>query len=854
MTFRLHADGTVLTPASMDRSGEASWRAGGIEVALETSTTPDGSTATTLVATGVRRVHEVCLLDRDVDGEIHNHRWFDLWGMQQSTVVFVRRGPGGEFFCYANPFGVADVDGRRLRLAYRPGVDVDGTFRSDPLVSGSFVREGVPVRRELHVGRDLTGGKVPAYAGMLGPHPVELDRGEVRAVRAAVTARVPWEPARTRVAHWDWSENLYRLPIDEPGTRAMYDRVLAVAGEIGVQVVLVAPSHRAGYVHGRSGVDRAGAAPVEGSEVYGDTALGPWQAIMWLGMGDAFGRGVWEPGAEPAGLDGIFASAKRHRVGVAAYANPQYLWERRDDWALRLDPDAADPWGGAYRPCCLGHREVQDWLVEHAPRFARAYGLAGFSIDFVSWFECHATDHGHDPGPASVYAQWHGYRRVLRALREDDPDAWVEGLIGSPQLMPWGATEMVHPCPMMGDNQPQWVPAWPDPSQYRALGNYQRRCAYWYRNLAFVPSYKVPSLVHHQGNRIRWPEAERGWDWEGARYGLLSAIASAPSTLLVCFLPGWDEDEWRAMRERDAAFYREWIGFARDNAAVLSRMEDLFEEPRPGAVDGTIALGDDGRGFVFLANPDFVAHEVEVPHVLRELHPSEGRLWSGRVTVEPHQVAVLEVVAEVAYPALVGVSGRADQRGRVVEASGVPGTEVGAEVWLGPDDHREVRIRFEDDGIRPTLGPWRGGATGWAPGTALPDLLASLAPGVPPAGDEVLQPWSDPSRLRLFLDIVDPSTVKPAVRVDGDDVPVAAAYMGTYEDVKDTDLHPLENNLLGWYVDLTDRMVATDDLSRPWRIEVDVPGAFDGQLRGVHVAHLPRRTTDRFTVVGAEAP
>ncbi len=794
--WSLTADGRTYTASSMQADGDG-WRDGDVHVVLRQAAAADGSVSLTLEARGVARVAEVCLLDRSVAGvrELHNHSCFPAWELQKSTAVFLRGDGGGVFACYANPFGVAEIDGDHVRLSYRPGLDVAGSFVSDPLVVGRFTADRLLVRDALP-GRDLVeGAKPPCYLTSMGPVPHTIDAGEARAVRAAVAARVPWQPAGMRLSHWDWSENLYRLHPGKPDTLAAYERMATLCAELGTDVVLISPGNH--HV------------PTPGQDPDIFIAGGPWQHVMWLGAGEAVGAGQWSPGdALPEGVETILAMLHERGLGAAAYVNPQLLWQGNEDWEVLPEVPGTQPYA-PYRFTCFAVDEAVDWLTRTLAEFASAYGLRGYSFDFVFWPPCWSTEHGHAPGPDSKYAQWAGYRRLLRGVADAGLD-WCENLIGSQEQMPWGAAGMTHPHPSLGDNQPQWMPAWPDLSQYRTLANYQRRVAHWFRNFALMPSYKVPGQLHHQANRKHDRPVERGWDIDGARYNLLSSLASGPSTVSVCYLPAWDEREWAGMRERELPFYQQWLGWARDNEALLSRLEDLYDEPRPGAVDGTIARADDGTGVVFLANPDFGPLTARVPlddgWVLRELHPEPGRVWDRDVVCEPHQVAVLEIVREgsVARPA-----------------------------------RREVA----PDGVTATLGPWTTSGdrmtTDWVPGAALPGLLAQLAPLVPPEGDELLDPWRDPSRLRLFPEIVHPIGVDVRMWVDGSEVPVVPAYQGTWEDVKDTDFAFMENNLLGWYADLHDRLLATEDLTRPWRIELAVSAP--DRLRGVHVAHLPRR-------------
>ena len=828
--FTLRADGRTFTPGTMAATGDGSWAEGDVRIRLEFATAADGSHALTLEADGVAWVDEVCLLDLDLGADgpvVHNHRWYDHLGFQQSTVLLLRTEGGGAFACYTNPFArlATRDEGSHVRLSYRPAMAVRGQFRSDPLVFGSFSHEGVEVRRELLVGRDISDGREPMYGAAFGPAPTSLDRGEVRAVRSAVAARMPWRAGRTQVLHWDWAENLYRFDLAHEADRAVpvFERMARLASAMGVERQLLS-LNIGGGVH--LGLDHED---------------GMCQPLMWLGCGVEVGRGEDDDAEEPAALARVLDVVRDAGLDPVSYSNPQVVWGKERAWLSQQLEGASAGWG------CMAIPEMRDAALAAYRRVGRRHRLGGFSLDFVYWMPCQADDHGHEPGEGSLYAQWDGYRRIVAELC-DDPGNLVEGLIGSQHLLPWGIGPMTHPHPVLGDNQPQWLPAWPDLSLDRVAANFARRMAWTMRNMAMLPSWKVPGLVGRQASRRVYDPVERGWDWDGARFGLLSAIASAPSSIVIGFLPCWDASEWAAVGAREVGFFRRWIDFAKDNAEVLTRLEDLYEEPRPGAVDGTIALDDTGRGFAFLCNPDFrplVAPPVAVPGMvdgtmLRELHPEEGRWWNpGAVTCEALEVMVFDVVPP------------ADQ----------------------PDGPRPVRRPTEPDGgVSPTLGPWIDGGgrpvgdhelgsltgavhlrTGWAPGRALPARLAQLTPPVAPRGDKVHQPWSDPSRLRLFVDIIDPQAATVRMRVDGREVPVQAAYVGGYEHVKDTSFAVMENNLMGWYVDLADRLAAMasptgpwagTDLDQPWSIELDLELRGHARFRGVHIASRPGRSTE----------
>ena len=281
--------------------------------------------------------------------------------------------------------------------------------------------------------------------------------------------------------------------------------------------------------------------------------------------------------------------------------------------------------------------------------------------------------------------------------------------------MPWGSLGLTHPTPSMGDNQPQWMSAWPDLSLHRSSGNYQRRVGYWYRNFGFLPTPKVPGQVSHQANRERYTDSERGLGLGGCAVRSAFGDRIGAEHALRVLPPGVG----RARVRGDAPARR----------GLLRALDRLCARActRPGAAGGSVrraarrtdrrdvALGDDGHGFVFLTNPNFAAQAVAVPRLpegsaLVELHPDEGAGgcrtgWSSK----PHEVAVFRVVprAEIALPALYGVTGllgpdgdarRGDRRARL---AGIP-----MRVDTGSDESAAL-VAFAPDGVQPTLGPWR---------------------------------------------------------------------------------------------------------------------------------------------------
>ena len=147
----------------------------------------------------------------------------------------------------------------------------------------------------------------------------------------------------------------------------------------------------------------------------------------------------------------------------------------------------------------------------------------------------------------------------------------------------------------------------------RGDGNRQRQMNYDYAQSKLCQPSAMPGFLHHNtdrfdGRRVDW--TIRDYDFYGASYTILSAIATGGVNMVVCDVPARDLGEFAAFPQTAADnrtvsvdFYRSWFAFAEEHKQHLLRTKFLPQPPAPGAIDGTYAMLN-GSGFLFLFNPN----------------------------------------------------------------------------------------------------------------------------------------------------------------------------------------------------------------------------------------------------------
>src|SRR5262249_17840232 len=100
----------------------------------------------------------------------------------------------------------------------------------------------------------------------------------------------------------------------------------------------------------------------------------------------------------------------------------------------------------------LASKSWQDDLIETLVAFRARTGVAGFSFDhtFLNY------------SGASAYAQWAGWQRVLRGIRQRMPDIVIDGRQAYHLFGPWSWLAGNYPHPTFNDEQPESFVPFPD--------------------------------------------------------------------------------------------------------------------------------------------------------------------------------------------------------------------------------------------------------------------------------------------------------------------------------------------------------------------------------------------------------
>jgi hypothetical protein len=293
----------------------------------------------------------------------------------------------------------------------------------------------------------------------------------------------------------------------------------------------------------------------------------------------------------------------------------------------------------------LASREFQDFLIRELLVFKERTGISGYSFDYVFL---------NLPG-SSCYSQWWGWRRVLEALREAEPDIVIDGRQSYQMYGPWSWLAGSYPHPTGNDEQAESFTPYPDLHFDRVSADRTRFVNYWYRNYQFAPQEIIPGYMTHQTPRnvnvaaagrtglqersetVYTTFRARDWDYLGFKYSVLSSIATGGWNNVFDMLPGRDLEEFKQFSEADKTWIRRWLEWTVANKDFLRNTRTILGQPAIDRVDGTASLIGD-HGFVFLFNPNYKALSADFrldtsiglergkEFLLRELHPSEGKL------------------------------------------------------------------------------------------------------------------------------------------------------------------------------------------------------------------------------------
>lgn len=426
--------------------------------------------------------------------------------------------------------------------------------------------------------------------------PSWLNYAERDAFRALGEAHFLLPPARPIRVHIPWTENDYQIDIANATQWPEYMRILTQLSRIGVDRIL--------YAGGNSAVSNV-------SSCEDDWC---WENVLWLAYGEQLRKGEWAPGSPIAdSVNQLIITSEALGVSAIPYVYPILGFT-----ANRTSPP---PWwvkqsdGKEYST--LSNREFQDYFINTTVSFSQTMGSFGAGYDYTYFFS----------GGSSVYSQFFGWRRILSTVREtltsspDAPQYVVDNRQSSHEWSPWMWTAGSYAEPLQSDEQTtSWTAYVQDIHIDRTDGNRQREMNYDYAQSKLCQPSAMPGFFHHntdRGDNRRTDLSIRDFDFYGAPYTIVSAVATGGLNLVVCDVAARDEGEFSAFpidapdnRTVSVNFYRSWFDWVDAHVAHLHNIKFLAQPPAPGVIDGTYAMVN-GTGFVFLFNPN--AQSITTP-------------------------------------------------------------------------------------------------------------------------------------------------------------------------------------------------------------------------------------------------
>jgi len=463
----------------------------------------------------------------------------------------------------------------------RPYLGNRATHSTDSLAGMLFEYEPIGAEAALPANFHLFRGR-PA-------DPSWLNYAERDSFRALGEAHFLLPPARPIRVHIPWTENDYQIDIANSTQWPEYLRILTQLSRIGVDRIL--------YAGGNSDVS-------EVSDCEDDWC---WENVLWLSYGEQLRKGQWAPGSPIAdSVNQLIITSKALGVSAIPYVYPILGFT-----ANRTTPP---PWwvkqGNGKEYSTLSNREFQDYFISSTVTFSQTMEAHGAGYDYTYFFD----------GGSSTFSQFFGWRRILNTVREiltsspDAPHYVVDNRQASHEWSPWMWTAGSYAEPLQSDEQTtSWTAYVQDIHIDRTDGNRQRQMNYDYAQTKLCQPSAMPGFFHHntdRGDNRRSDLSIRDFDFYGASYTIVSAIATGGLNLVVCDVAARDEGEFAAFpidapdnRTVSVNFYRTWFRWADEHAAHLRNIKFLPQPPAPDTIDGTYAMVN-GSGFLFLFNPN----------------------------------------------------------------------------------------------------------------------------------------------------------------------------------------------------------------------------------------------------------
>ena len=784
----------------------------------------------------------------------------------------------GMFAVIQNPYLKFELVDGNISLAYEPDMDWSkdyGPFESDRVCLGTYRLSGTKYPADM----------LPEWHYLPRPREYWKDKALVDinaalAMSECVRAFLTYRPTKSVRIHVDWCENAYQMDLSQPGLWAEYQRIIKRAAQVGCSHILYSPHDE-------------NLAPLRDSR-----DAWRWESLLWLGMGQKIRTGQWVAGKDPLPkvVRERLAFAKKHNVKLVPYVYPTLPFMQDPEWTAWVGKLKGSPKPGGYRGANTGIRSFQDWFVDQLVAFKKQTGVGGFAFDHW-WINYKPEEVG-----TSTYSQWYGCRRILLELRRRCPDVLVDGRQQYHGFGPWTWLGGSYPHPLASDEQPQSFRSFADLHWSRGSADRQRYKAWWYRMQCFAPVEVMPGYMMHQtmrsdakGTMRRDRYRARDMDYLGWKYSVISSIATAPINHVVNYLPARDETEYNTFSESDRRWLRDWLDWTDTNMAILRNLRPIIGQPMVGRCDGTAAIKD-GRGFIFLFNPNYrrldaeftldesigLADTADKRFVLRQIypdlgkgrlvgHPKEGCWRYGRKVTLPMTGASAIVLAleplgkGLDKPLLSGCAGAAALEGGqliLTNVAGEPGTRSDISVML-PGKRKVASlsvngrsVTFAQTGNVVTASLAFAGrsftkcqqvgrydanfsARTFTGSFTVPKrIFAQLearrkAWPIPYNQAELAATWTAPHRLLMFVNIADPKDeMEVSMTIDGRAVDVKKAYSSVYRS------NP-RNTFVGFYADLSS---LTGDTKHT--VTVQLPELEPGRFQGLFFDNIePEYTT-----------
>jgi hypothetical protein len=184
-----------------------------------------------------------------------------------------------------------------------------------------------------------------------------------------------------------------------------------------------------------------------------------------IDMGWAEPRSAWEIKKDlfPEGFARIQQSAANMGASLGLWISPSACYHDalNPDWArTNLETFLPSPGAGpGAQLCCLGGKRYATAFRTQLVDLVQRYGIRHVKLDGYC-LECPATDHGHAPGALSAEAVAEGGIAAFEAVREVQPEVWLESTCFGWNPSPWWLFYVNSVIGTFGDDAPRGrVPA-----------------------------------------------------------------------------------------------------------------------------------------------------------------------------------------------------------------------------------------------------------------------------------------------------------------------------------------------------------------------------------------------------------